>query len=151
LLLLQPPTFLALQVNHFVGMQELTRKDLLMKNLGRYLCLGPKMAAAFCLQPPTYVLPKDYLAFAEHFGRLSGATRAASGAAGPQNLDALTRLLLSVEGAATTRNPPVSVDPNLWIMKPVGLSRGRGISLISDIAQVRCRSLKLSPPAQLCC
>lgn len=27
-------------------------------------------------------------------------------------------------------------DRNLWIMKPVGLSRGRGISVISDIAQV---------------
>ena len=27
-------------------------------------------------------------------------------------------------------------DPNIWIMKPVGLSRGRGISLVHDISQV---------------
>lgn len=26
--------------------------------------------------------------------------------------------------------------PNVWIIKPTGLSRGRGISLINDIAQV---------------
>lgn len=27
--------------------------------------------------------------------------------------------------------------PNYWILKPVGLSRGRGISLISDIGAVK--------------
>ena len=31
-------------------MHELTRKDLLKKNLGRYTCLGSRMAVAFCLQ-----------------------------------------------------------------------------------------------------
>lgn len=30
------------------------------------------------------------------------------------------------------------MDPNFWIMKPVGLSRGRGISVVNDISQVTC-------------
>jgi hypothetical protein len=30
----------------------------------------------------------------------------------------------------------ISKQPNLWIMKPVGLSRGRGIEMISDIRYV---------------
>lgn len=37
------------------------------------------------------------------------------------------------EGSADG-SPP---DSNIWIMKPVGLSRGRGISLVNDISQVR--------------
>jgi len=28
-------------------------------------------------------------------------------------------------------------QPNLWILKPVGLSRGRGISLVSDLSDVK--------------
>ena len=28
-------------------------------------------------------------------------------------------------------------QPNMWILKPVGLSRGRGISLVSDLAEVK--------------
>jgi tubulin polyglutamylase TTLL5 len=28
-------------------------------------------------------------------------------------------------------------EPNLWILKPVGLSRGRGISLVSDLSDVK--------------
>ena len=30
-----------------------------------------------------------------------------------------------------------SGQPNLWILKPVGLSRGRGISLVSDLSAVK--------------
>ena len=90
------------------------------------------------VQPPTFVLPKEYLAFAESFGRNRTAGSAAGGAA---SLDALSRLLLSVDGASTPSHAiPPPTDPNLWIMKPVGLSRGRGISLISDMAQVRSSS-----------
>jgi len=38
---------------------------------------------------------------------------------------------------ATATAPPPPAEPNFWIMKPVGLSRGRGIRVISDIGQVR--------------
>lgn len=86
------------------------------------------------------MLPKEYLPFAEQFGRGRTAGSAPGGAA---SLDALSRLLLSVDGASAATSPAAPAppgDPNLWIMKPVGLSRGRGISLISDISQVRLRS-----------
>jgi hypothetical protein len=118
----KPPVHRALllawqRVNHFRGNNELCRKDLLKKNLARYAVLGPKMAAAWSLQPPTFVLPKEYLPFCEAFGK-------ASGAAGPE---------LSALGRAS----PTPAAPNVWIMKPVGLSRGRGIRLVSDIGAVR--------------
>lgn len=118
------------KVNHFRNANELTRKDLLKKNLSRYHCLGPRMAQAFALQPPTFVLPQQYLQFCDAFGRAS------SGLAGPTGkaTDNMTRLLheLQPQQGDASRN-----EPNIWIMKPVGLSRGRGIRVISDIGQVR--------------
>ena len=36
----------------------------------------------------------------------------------------------------TKRGVALGPKKNMWIMKPVGLSRGRGISLINDVAQV---------------
>jgi hypothetical protein len=157
------------KVNHFRNASELTRKDLLKKNLSRYQCLGPRMAAAFSLQPATFVLPSQYLLFAEAFGRASSsasalaAASAAAGAgtgagagagigAGRAPVDNMTRLLEELDqkaaaaaaaaagasgAGATATAPPPPAEPNFWIMKPVGLSRGRGIRVISDIGQVR--------------
>lgn len=42
-------------------------------------------------------------------------------------------------GGSDDPNKPYSAtnsSANLWIMKPVGLSRGRGISLVSDIRYI---------------
>lgn len=168
------------KVNHFKHAKELTRKDLLKKNLARYQCLGPRMAAAFTLQPPTFVLPKEYLQFAEEFGKaanaslgnmaallpaaslaamLSSGNSAAgfgggSGAGGTGgSSDAISKLLSAMgvsdadaaalsgapssSSSSTAGSPAAAGASNLWIMKPVGLSRGRGISLVSDISQVR--------------
>ena len=88
-------------MNHFPHNKELTRKDLLRRNLARYQvravpcttpsslracltrvlrcprlprrlqCVGGKFAAAFDLCPPTFVLPKEYLAFTEAFAKAS--------------------------------------------------------------------------------
>jgi hypothetical protein len=128
------------RVNHFRNAAELTRKDLLKKNLSRYTVLGGRMAAAFSIQPPTFVLPSQYLQFAEAFGRA-----AMPSADKPQAADNMTRLLAQLDAAG--RGPggagagagaaPRPADPNVWIMKPVGLSRGRGIRVINDIGQVR--------------
>jgi hypothetical protein len=51
----------------------------------------------------------------------------------------MTQLLHRLESASAAANPapPGPPDPNIWIMKPVGLSRGRGIRVINDIGQVR--------------
>ena len=48
------------RVNHFKHAKELTRKDLLKKNLARYQVLGQKMNSMFTILPPTFVLPKEY-------------------------------------------------------------------------------------------
>ncbi|RYE82961.1 MAG: hypothetical protein EOO65_04680, partial [Methanosarcinales archaeon] len=152
---------LVVQVNHFKMAKELTRKDLLKKNLARYQCLGPKMAASFTLQPPTFVLPKEYLQFAEEFGRgvvaatpwvvpgqavVKGAA-SGSGASGTEagGTDAISKLVSAMGGASGSAVTPTAnassgttaSATNLWIMKPVGLSRGRGISLVSDMSHVR--------------
>jgi hypothetical protein len=145
--------------NHFRHARELTRKDLLKKNLSRYQCLGGKMAQAFAIVPPTFVLPKEYIAFAEAFGRAAfrqsaqdtGVPTAAYGLVGGGTgmgaagsaatlaaraaimLNSPAKLLRSTSGASSGG---ASSDDNLWILKPVGLSRGRGISLVREISDV---------------
>jgi hypothetical protein len=101
------------RINHFPNHQQLTRKDLLARNLKRaareaasstssssssssssaFLSLpGP-----FDLLPPTFLLPTEYRLFADAFRRGGGGT---------------------------------------WIMKPVGRCQGQGISLVSRASQV---------------
>ena len=94
--------------NHFKHGRNLTRKDLLQRNLSRYAVLGPAIAALFALQPPTFVLPGQYLEFAAAFGRAAATT---------------------TEGANGTSN--------MWILKPAHLSRGRGIILVECMQQVQ--------------
>ena len=98
------------RVNHFDHSSELTRKDLLAYNLKRQAAMAARSnqaACAFQLQPPTFCLPKDYMSFAAEYGRASASAAA------------------------------VGTPPPIWITKPVGLSRGRGIELLSDLRQVK--------------
>ncbi|KAG2495208.1 hypothetical protein HYH03_006814 [Edaphochlamys debaryana] len=100
------------RVNHYAEARQLTRKDLLKKHLARYQAMhntGRSAALFDRLTPTTFVLPKEAAAFEE----------------------AYVRALHGVE--------PTCVQPmglNLWIQKPVGLSRGRGISLLNSVRQV---------------
>ena len=58
------------RVNHFPKSRELTRKDLLKRNIGRYeaLCAGSKSyAGSFDIMPRTFVLPHEYSKFIEAF------------------------------------------------------------------------------------
>ena len=73
-----------------------------------YVGLGGRLAQNFSILPETFVLPKEYIGFVDAFSR-------------------------SAEAAAETYG---STKFNTWIMKPVGSSRGRGISVVNDIAQV---------------
>jgi Tubulin-tyrosine ligase family len=66
------------KINHFKHAKELVRKDLLKKNLARYQVLNSKMNAMFTLSPMTFVLPKEFLPFAEVFGKIASANVEAS-------------------------------------------------------------------------
>ena len=88
-------------VNHYPNSCHLTRKDLMKKHLSQYARLPGRSGSAFAVIPRTYVLPSEYVAFADEF-------------AGDRHRDA----------------------PSVWIMKPVGMSRGRGIELVTDIQDV---------------
>jgi len=67
------------RVNHFRNHYELTRKDLLIKNLKRmkrHLERNDQLAEAqrYNFYPSTYVLPQEYSLFLEEFKKSSGAT-----------------------------------------------------------------------------
>ena len=168
------------RVNHFRNGGELTKKDNLRKNLARYQvrrrvvygcygmfcpiamsllcgfqCLGGVMAAAFDIQPTTYVLPKEYLGFAEAFQKTRTIATAAKAYLEEKKkevmdkdgkLDGLPEAITSDEnkpkgvyvGTAQGGNPgQVYTEPNFWIIKPVRMSRGRGISIVNDVGDVR--------------
>eukprot|EP00514_Thraustochytrium_sp_LLF1b_P010005 CAMPEP_0184548688 /NCGR_PEP_ID=MMETSP0199_2-20130426/6352_1 /TAXON_ID=1112570 /ORGANISM="Thraustochytrium sp., Strain LLF1b" /LENGTH=396 /DNA_ID=CAMNT_0026943321 /DNA_START=231 /DNA_END=1417 /DNA_ORIENTATION=+ len=57
-------------INHFPNHFELTRKDLLVKNLKRYRKEVDKEGSFCTFLPPTYVLPTDYSLFLEEFRRI---------------------------------------------------------------------------------
>ncbi|KAJ8602729.1 hypothetical protein CTAYLR_003791 [Chrysophaeum taylorii] len=95
------------RVNHYPNSRQLTRKDLFARAVGRY-------------QKLVSVAPESTAR------RLAGA------------FDIVPKTFLLPQDYvgfvdAWRAKPPGS----LWIMKPVGLSRGRGISLASDLEDVR--------------
>jgi len=96
------------RVNHFVDSKQLTRKDLLKKNIQRYSSVSALGMAEFDLMPQTFVLPHEYTLFVQSFTQLQAAATA------------------SGEGNGF----------HYWIMKPVGLSRGRGILLVKDLSDL---------------
>lgn len=101
-------------INHFPNSFELTRKDLMVKNIKRYrrevertlveaASAGLGLGAAeeyteLDFLPTTYLLPSDYNLFVEEFRR------------GPSAM---------------------------WIMKPTSKAQGRGIFIISKLTQIK--------------
>eukprot|EP00798_Chlamydomonas_sp_ICE-L_P012583 gene12583-15807_t len=98
------------KVNHFPEAKQLTRKDLLKRHLVKYQVMhgGGKLGAQFDILPTTYTLPKEMDQFVDAFNR-------------------------ALHMASNSRR--AIHETNLWITKPIGLSRGRGISLISSLKQ----------------
>ena len=95
------------RVNHFPNHAELTRKDLLAKNLKAHRRRLEKAgdvaeAATYDFVPETHALPNDYELFAEAFRR----------------------------DAATSPTSP------LYIAKPAGKAQGRGIFLFRGLARL---------------
>ncbi|KAL6749797.1 tubulin-tyrosine ligase family-domain-containing protein [Haematococcus lacustris] len=100
------------RVNHFPEARQLTRKDLLKKHLVRYQMMHgghARLGPLFSCLPTTWVLPKEHSAAA----------------------DALLRACMGVEPSVTQ---PAGL--NLWIAKPVCLSRGRGIRLVRSLREL---------------
>lgn len=87
------------KVNHYPQNKNLSRKDLLYKNLDNFKKIS-KTSIGFV--PLTFNLPKQYSAFSAKFHEDQ-----------------------SLEGSM-----------NIWIMKPIGKSRGRGIKLINNLADL---------------
>ncbi|XP_029809972.1 probable tubulin polyglutamylase TTLL1 [Suricata suricatta] len=97
-------------VNHFPNHYELTRKDLMVKNIKRYRKELEKEGSPLAEKdengkylyldfvPVTYMLPADYNLFVEEF-----------------------------------RKSPAST----WIMKPCGKAQGKGIFLINKLSQIK--------------
>ncbi|CAL6390426.1 unnamed protein product [Bathycoccus prasinos] len=128
----------ARKVNHFANHSELTRKDLLAKNLQRASRRAKKNgdsreAEAFeRVSPKTYALPGDLALFTREFDGAATAAAAAMGSA-----------RRTTSGAAKEKNGGDDNDENgdksnnVWIMKPIGQSQGRGIFFVWKRAQIR--------------
>uniref|UniRef100_A0A673MCB4 Tubulin tyrosine ligase-like family, member 1 n=1 Tax=Sinocyclocheilus rhinocerous TaxID=307959 RepID=A0A673MCB4_9TELE len=97
-------------VNHFPNHYELTRKDLMIKNIKRYRKELEKEASPLAEKdengkhlyldfvPVTFMLPADYNLFVEEFRKSPSST---------------------------------------WIMKPCGKAQGKGIFLINKLSQIK--------------
>jgi hypothetical protein len=92
------------RVNHFQDSKQLTRKDLLKKNLQRFTDMTGKASSSFEIMPQTYILPQEYTQLVQAFH----ADERQREAKNEQNY-----WILKPVGA--------------------GASRGRGISLIRDV------------------
>lgn len=101
------------RINHFRNHFQITRKDLLARNIRRAqkeaLRMGNKEMAR-CLEcvPQTYVLPMEYSIFVEVY-----------------------------KAALSQRSVEANKDNAIWwIMKPIGRSQGKGIFIFDKLSQV---------------
>ncbi|CAM9123029.1 unnamed protein product, partial [Phaeothamnion confervicola] len=128
------------KVNHFPSSRELTRKDLLSRHLARAMGLSRRCAHEFYIMPRTFILPHDFTAFVAAFSResdddlLESAADAGGGADGGSGETWPSAERASHGAGGTSRAKKRS--GGFWIMKPVGMSRGRGIQLVNDIGAV---------------
>ena len=112
------------KVNHYPDSKELTRKDLLKKNIQRYTVMGGKGGENFNIMPMTFLLPHEYTAFVQAFTAIEAAKHTPVVTAGGDS---------SANNINAAENYEIQ---NFWILKPLGMSRGRGISLVKDLSQI---------------
>ena len=111
------------RVNHYPGANQLTRKDILKKNLAyckKVFRHNKSVYRLFDVMPLTFSLPQEYVQFCNAFS------------------ENITFEKPNPKGKSKTDQPPKIIygSENMWIMKPVSSSRGRGIFLINSIEEV---------------
>ena len=104
------------RVNHYPGTSALTRKDWLKRSLQRYRRLPGRAGEYFNIFPETFALPQDCSQFVE----VTGVS--------------LNRVKLQQLAGGTKGH--TSDSCGTWIIKPVGMSRGRGIEIITHPAAI---------------
>jgi tubulin polyglutamylase TTLL5 len=123
------------KVNHFDDSKQLTRKDLLKKNIARFtdMKMSNKYAIEFEIMPQTFLLPHEYTQFVQCFQEFEGMKAKGKEVVVTQQDKNNDNSSSSTE---VSTNSNVQQVHNYWILKPVGLSRGRGISLIKNLSEV---------------
>jgi len=106
------------KVNHFRNARALTRKDLLKKHIQRFCASVGGIEAN---SKNNYVAPKQTAS--NEVWNLMPQTFVL-----PQEFNSFVK--------AFTKGQAEFGEENLWIIKPVGMSRGRGISVVNDIGSV---------------
>ncbi|CAM9937816.1 unnamed protein product, partial [Hapterophycus canaliculatus] len=104
---------------------------------------GGRLAKAFHIMPQTFVLPHEFTLFVAAFTSSGRTQRDRREDAMSGNLDCNGRMSgadADEDGGTaygqTGHTRRGGKGKHLWIMKPVGMSRGRGIRLIDDIKNI---------------
>ena len=139
------------RVNHFPNHYELTRKDLLVKNVKRYrkdlereaIRAGedPSVASrnassAVDFLPATFALPGEYALFAEAF-RKETETEASPTTKANVTVSARSSSRSRMTSARGFSSSPRRRKHPTWIMKPTGKAQGKGIFLINSLQQTK--------------
>ena len=141
------------RVNHFPNHYELTRKDLLVKNVKRYrkdlereaIRAGedPSVASrnassAVDFLPATFALPGEYALFAEAFRKETETSVSSRGSAKENVAHVSVRSCARsrVTKSVVTKSAERRKHPT-WIMKPTGKAQGKGIFLIDSLRQTK--------------
>ena len=147
------------RVNHFPNHYELTRKDLLVKNVKRYrkdlereairagedpAVASRNASSAVDFLPATFTLPGEYALFADAFRKETEALlptakddEDAKSAARPRatsgrGVASSSRASRDLSARARGRRKRPT-----WIMKPTGKAQGKGIFLINSLQQTK--------------
>lgn len=127
------------KINHFPENKHLTRKDCLKRTIDRYTRTGGKFAQYFNVCPKTFVLPKEYTLFIEHFAQIEEENEDLAVEEENQIRKTQATFLdsgVNANAAQNNKSNKKKKIPNLWIMKPAGSSRGRGIQVVNDVGSV---------------
>lgn len=113
----------AQMVNHIPGTGQLTRKDLLKACIQRYGRGRGPGAGYFQFLPESFTLPGEYVGFTKAF--------AASGTTSTNTMSGS-----SSGGGGGASSSSTTTTKSLWILKTVGMSRGRGVKVVERIEDV---------------
>ena len=113
-------------ISHFPNHYELTRKDLMVKNIKRY----------------RKELERTWLESVEAFGAAASSRPSASGAAGSSlpvmpDIDIIPTTFILPNDFSLFVEEYKKSPSLMWIMKPTSRSQGKGIFIINKLSQVK--------------